>query len=289
MTGTSLIDLGKLAKPATTLIEKVSDAVGGLARPWQTERVAKAESKAAVIKAQAEIVITDLQRRALTRLANEEAQKQQNMESIAYKAIDYLTDNSTPEKIDPDWITYTFERCRNVSNIEIQTIWAKILANEANEPGTVTKTTIDSLSKIDNKIASIFEKLTSSIFTITDEENKEPAIVNYRGHQYFDKNFLKFDDFQLLAEVGLLTISTSSLGHSYCIKANSQNPIVFYGDTKIEITLKENTTITTGNMILTAAGTNLFEALGGRTDSELLQAVIECWTKFGYSPKITSI
>jgi hypothetical protein len=38
----SLINLGDLAKPASVLIEKISDAIGGGFKPWQTRRVAKA-------------------------------------------------------------------------------------------------------------------------------------------------------------------------------------------------------------------------------------------------------
>ena len=44
--GGGLINLGDLSKPATVLIERVSDAVGGIAKPWQIKRIAKAETKA---------------------------------------------------------------------------------------------------------------------------------------------------------------------------------------------------------------------------------------------------
>ncbi len=44
--GGGLINLGDLSKPVTVLIERVSDAVGGIAKPWQIKRIAKAETKA---------------------------------------------------------------------------------------------------------------------------------------------------------------------------------------------------------------------------------------------------
>ncbi len=53
--GDPIINIGELSKPATILIEKVSDAVGGLLKPWQIRRVAKAEADAEKIKALAEI------------------------------------------------------------------------------------------------------------------------------------------------------------------------------------------------------------------------------------------
>lgn len=47
---TSLVNLGDLSKPANTLIEKVSSAIGGIFEPWQIKRVAKAEAEAGLIK-----------------------------------------------------------------------------------------------------------------------------------------------------------------------------------------------------------------------------------------------
>ena len=56
----SLVNLGKLSKPADTLIKKVSSAVGGMFEPWQIKRVAKAQAEADLIKAQSDIQITDV-------------------------------------------------------------------------------------------------------------------------------------------------------------------------------------------------------------------------------------
>jgi hypothetical protein len=75
--GSSLINLGDLSKPATTLIEKVSDAVGGIAKPWHTVRLAKAEAKAEIIRAQTRIQISEIEERALIRMVREEGKKQE--------------------------------------------------------------------------------------------------------------------------------------------------------------------------------------------------------------------
>jgi len=89
----SLVDLGKLSKPADTLIKKVSTAVGGIFKPWQIKRVAKAE--AGLIKAKSELEITDLHHRAMHRFVEEEeAKRQENMEAITEKALPQLEDHS---------------------------------------------------------------------------------------------------------------------------------------------------------------------------------------------------
>ena len=55
MTENPLAKLGDLTKPATVLIEKISDAVGGIFKPYQIIRVAKAESEAERIRAVSQI------------------------------------------------------------------------------------------------------------------------------------------------------------------------------------------------------------------------------------------
>ena len=90
-TSNSLINLGELSKPADTLIKKVSEAVGGVFAPYQVKRMAKAEAEAALIKAQSEIQITDLHRRAMHRFIEEEAKRQKNIEDITAKALPLLS------------------------------------------------------------------------------------------------------------------------------------------------------------------------------------------------------
>ena len=117
----ALINFGDLAKPANTLIEKISDAGVGIAAPGQIKRVAKAEAEATVIKAEAEakvavieghaqIEITDLHRRAARRWIEEEAQQQQNMEDVTAKALPLLNENADPNSMDNDWIVNFFDK-----------------------------------------------------------------------------------------------------------------------------------------------------------------------------------
>ena len=62
-----ILNIGELAKPATVLIEKVSDAMGCLYEPTKIKRLASAESEAARIISESHIQISDLERRAAQR------------------------------------------------------------------------------------------------------------------------------------------------------------------------------------------------------------------------------
>ena len=125
MSNNSLINLGDLSKPVTVLIEKISNAVGGYFIPHQIVRIAEAEAEAEMISARARIDVNDLERRALNRFVAEEVLKQNNIEVITSKAIDLVDDFARPEDMEDDWIVNFFDKCRIVSDDEMQTLWSK--------------------------------------------------------------------------------------------------------------------------------------------------------------------
>lgn len=74
----SLVNVGEISQPVDTFIKKVSKGIGGGYVPFQIVLTATAEVKAAKIKAEGEIEINDLHRRARHRVFAEEIQRQQN-------------------------------------------------------------------------------------------------------------------------------------------------------------------------------------------------------------------
>ncbi len=166
--GNYLVNLGDLSKPATVLIEKISDAIGALYKPKQIKRIAQAEAEAEKIRALAAIEVTEIQQRALVRLVQEEGKKQENIESITANATTQLNDDAKPEEMDNDWISHFFEKCRNVSDNEMQCLWSRLLAGEANKPGSYSKRTIELISNLDKSDAHLFTKLCTYAITGRD-------------------------------------------------------------------------------------------------------------------------
>lgn len=159
MSDTSLINIGELSKPATVLVEKISEAVGGVFKPYQLVRMAKAEVQAEHLRAEAQIEISDLQRRAFHRFIEEEGKKQKNIEDITQKALPQVDENSKPDEVEDDWITNFFDRCRLISDDEMQALWSRVLAGEANSPGSYSKRTVNFLSDLDKSDADLFTRL----------------------------------------------------------------------------------------------------------------------------------
>ena len=88
--GNSIVNFGDLSKPATVLIEKVSNAVGVLYEPRRIKKKAEAEAEAEKIKALASIELSDIQQRAIDRMVQQEGRKQENIEAISGYICDFM-------------------------------------------------------------------------------------------------------------------------------------------------------------------------------------------------------
>ena len=181
---------GDWSKPANTLIEKCAAAVSGIFRPAQIRRVAHAEADAEKIRAITQIEVTELQRRALIRFVSEEAQKQLNIETILTKALPDVKEDAHPERMDNDWIANFFDKCRLISDDEMQTLWAKVLAGEANAPGSFSKRTVILVGSMDKDDAATFSTLCRFAFIVAGDTT--PLIFETTNSIYNQKrNFLR--------------------------------------------------------------------------------------------------
>ena len=70
-----------------------------------------------------------------------------------------LHEDANPESVDNDWIVNFFDKSRIVSDSEMQELWSRVLANEANSPGSYSKRTVNFLSDMDKNEAESFTKL----------------------------------------------------------------------------------------------------------------------------------
>ena len=192
--------LGDLTKPATVLIEKISEAVGGVFKPYQIVRVAMAEAEANRIQAESQIQVTDLHRRAMHRFLEEEAKKQSNIESITQNALPLLEEKSAPQNVADDWITNFFDKSRIVSDGEMQGLWSRVLAGEANEPGAFAKRTVNLLADLDKEDAILFTRLCGFGWMIG---NVCPLVFDVQACIYNDHD-INFNSLSHLESLGLI-------------------------------------------------------------------------------------
>ncbi|MCA0311930.1 MAG: DUF2806 domain-containing protein [Proteobacteria bacterium] len=253
---TSLVNLGELSKPANTLIEKVSSAIGGVFEPWQIKRVAKAEAAASLIKAESEIQISDLHRRAMHRFVEEEANRQKNMEEITRKSIPHLEEQANPENMGDDWVTNFFDKSRIISDEEMQAIWASVLAGEANAPGTFSRRTVNLLSDLDKRDAELFQNLCRFGWVIG---NFTPLIFDSQAPIYNNLG-INFNSLSHLDSLGLIQFNSIS---GFRRQRLPKNFVVAYCGQPLPLEMKngQENNLPIGQILLSQAGQELAQVV----------------------------
>jgi hypothetical protein len=240
------------------LILKISEGLGGYFRPYQIRRVAQAEADAELIRAEAQIAITDLQRRALSRFIAEEARKQENIEAIASKAIPALNDGAEPERIDDDWLINFFDKCRTVSNEHMQLLWAKVLAGEANAPGAYSKRTIDLLGSLDSHDAAQFQALCRFVVLTA---TPQPLVFN-ASHQIYSSAGVTFETLMHLGAIGLVTVEGAT---GYLLRTTEQFVTIVYHNRglRLEFPFPYSNSFPIGHTLFTKVGAELASVCKG--------------------------
>ena len=249
------VNLENVSAPATALIERVSDAIGGIARPYQIVRIAKAEAKANAIATQSDIEIAQLRIRVVRRFINEQTRDQLNIERITYRAIPHLNADSEPGQIDDDFVVNLFDKSRLVSEEQVQDIWARILAGKANNPGTISRKTINILADMEKRGADLFTQL--CLFVWAFPKDTEPVI--YSQEDLWKRNDMSFGALTDLESVGLIRIESSVLGQIGTDEL-PQTSVASYFGRHVEITSNDRAggRVPTGEVAFSSSGRQIY-------------------------------
>lgn len=276
-----LASLGELTKPATVLIKKISKGVGRVFEPYQLVRMAKAEAAAELIRAENRIKVGDLEHRALHRFIEEEAKKQLNMEEITRKALPLLKDEARPESVADDWITNFFDKCRIVSDVDMQRLWSEVLAGEANAPGTFSKRTVNLLSDMDRGDADLFTRLCCFNFVIA----KDPIPMVYDcDKEIYTHLGINFNTLGHLESLGLIRFD--NLIEFRTIRLPRSINVSYYGKTVVLTFHNESDNqLVVGRVLLTRAGEELSRVCGSKPVEGFFDFVYQRWAKQNLVPK----
>ena len=187
--------VGGLTAPITKLVEVVAQGIGAVYEPHKVIKLAEANAAASLILAKGDIAKYELFQRAAARLAYVEADRQANIETIVERAKLALPPTVSSSPVDRDWINSFFSSCQDISDSELQEIWARVLSNEVTSPGTIPKRTLEFLRSFERQEADLFESLMSvsisgqgNLILVLDSEATSSALdklnpeVDVRGH-----------------------------------------------------------------------------------------------------------
>ena len=284
MPGFSLVNVGTLSKPADTLVTKISNAFGRHFDPRQKVRMAEAEAQAdrilRVSAAKTDIEVDELRQRAAIRFANEEMTKQLNIENIIEKALPGLEDNANPEAMDNDWIMNFFDKCRMVSDDDMQQIWAGILAGEANNPGVFSRRTVNLVADLDKRDAELFRNLCGFAWMIG---SLRPLVFDTQ-HEIYNRCGINFDSLSQLETLGL--VHFNELSGFKLLHLPKSFTISYYGKlVELELPSDDDNELQEGKVLLTRAGRELAPICGSAPVEGFFDYVYDRWASESLVPE----
>jgi Protein of unknown function (DUF2806) len=274
---TTIANVGDLAKPVTVLFERIAIATGAVFQPWQIKRVAKAEAEADTYKALAMVERDSLVRRATKRLLAEEEIKQTNIERILEKAVPLVNLSAKPELLENGWLLRFVEGAKFISDDELRSMWAAILAGEANKPGTFSKRTLDFISKLEKKEAEAFVSLCTFIWKFG--EASAVLIYNPYDEIYVEKG-INFHRCVNLDSIGLIRFDTLT---GYKITSQPKYLEVTYFGEPIVIEFKADGSndFATGKVLLTELGIELLSICESPKSAAFRDYCLQKWAELG--------
>ena len=283
--------IGAKQSPKQKLIDTVSGAIGKFYEPIHVKRMAKAKAKEIevigralrenadipIVYSKGEIVAdtSDFDafvKRAQNRMAFQELQKQQNIESVADKAYNLLLDETecSEEPVDNDWLSRFFNSVENISDNDMQVIWAKILAGEVKRPKTYSLRTLDTLRNLSKDEALLFQKIAPFVFY--GDEFKYIS----SNSKLLEKYGINYGDIILLNECGLLNI-TSFMGLKISLIKEQMSEIIYSAERAVIFENKQakDTVFDIDVYKLTTAGMELFDIVKKECNNDYILDLAE--------------
>ena len=263
------------------LIETVGEQIGLFLEPAHIRRKGKAEADVTVAKAKAEagiavvqvqnkLAIRDFLDRADERVSRRETKRQKNIEAITAQAVKELPESVSEKPVDEDWVTQFFNHCQDVSNEQMQSLWARLLAGEAANPGSFSLRTLALVKVMSKEEANLFTRFCSMVWQtpeglvpIVPWEGKISSIVGLQ---------LDSMDFVHLNSLGLIRFETF-VSHSIEVTSDPRFVCSYHGRQHI-LARQDMQGFSIGNFLLTEVGKELAAIAGSTPNEEYLSWVI---------------
>lgn len=192
-------DLAGLSDPLCKFIDVFQKGCSWTFKPQQIKRIASATSQAKSIESNDEFK-SQLKQALLESTANaarsiREERQFNNIASIYANAAQELQmiENIDKIPVDPDWSARFFDYAKDISDEEVQIVWAKILAGEIIKPGSFFKRTLSALRDIEALEAKWFADICQFVLS--------KSII----HDYcLTYDYYPMNQFQSLTDCGLI-------------------------------------------------------------------------------------
>ena len=141
---------------------------------------------------------------------------------IADGMVQKKNNKSNGKQYSFDWFIRYYEASGNISDKEMQILWAKILAGEIEKPSSYSLRTLDVLRNMSKEEAECFVKICNASIKIESEKYVIPA-----DQDYLSKNGIDYSDILMLEEIGLIN-SGSGIYINDDLESNTRYKLYMY-------------------------------------------------------------
>ena len=184
------------------------------------------------------------------RIYHEVFREQQNIGDVLLEALPNLSESARPEDIDEDWLVNSMGHTRKVSDPDMRTLWARLLAGEADNPGSYSKKTVNILADMDKSTAISFT-MHCKFACKVDGLRKLFIVPNYLEPIF---NSGRIDYYSLAALQALGLIEVSAVGGFSHLSDSRYTTIRYFDSAMI---LESNREISVGQVSFTPFGSQL--------------------------------
>lgn len=198
---------GDILKPISdlgiALLDKIENATGWI---FSTSTAKKVGYKNIIEELSKREDINPIDRAILISNFRKIKREHKNKAQIVDKAIKLLDSDDKPQNIEDDWLLRFFDLCKNISDEQLQYVWARILANECKTSKSNSLKLLTTLSSLTKEEINIILKIAKNINYSTS---------NSVGIVYSNMDFLKeinisYEDFLNLEDMGIIKRETIS-------------------------------------------------------------------------------
>ncbi len=274
-----------LADVANNLIDKLANVAGYIVTPKGRRKDRKEAAEYLIEAIKNNSKMSSMEKAAAISNTRKMIKEYCNQADILDIAMPYLNEHSDISLLDDDWIFNYMDKAAKISNKDVQLIFGRLLAEECNNPKSVSKLLINTLSLMDNQSASAFKKMCKYIiFEIDNKGEKEPNVVIPDVSNLEKYNILlKFHEIVDLTGLGFIEYTTGA-GSSYCIYGDVE---CMYGNFKLKLSSKDGTEkVSVGVVNLTRIGRELANIIISEPDYVYFDKIKEYWDEENIEIKI---
>ncbi len=229
--------------------------------------------------------VRDIEARTIARLRKLEVRRQENIESILRKAVDELPppEQISERPVNEDWTSRFFQECQDISDEQMQQIWARILANEVARPGSFSPRTLSVVRDLTKSDANWFATLCEFIW-IVPVTGLVPIIHNYDALHVAEAE-LGFGVLTHLTSIGLIEFSAGTLYLSP--KDVTEIAMSYRGRIHQLKTVEPARPLPLGHVIFTAVGAELAPISNAQGNDEYEKAALDAWSTLGWMEELS--